>query len=182
MRESFSSDSLLLSPRVFVLQNFVPNHQDLMRALVEQVNWDNRMKARMTASFGKAYNYSGISYLEQDMLPCLLDITDSLCATFGHRPTNCLINYYLDGNSSLGFHSDMVDHLEQDSGISIISLGSTRVIVFRSTRERERSVEFTLEGGSLLQMDQETQIYWMHSIPKQPITGERMSLTFRCME
>ncbi len=40
------------------INNFINDADALFEMLVTNVNWDERMAARKTASFGKAYNYS----------------------------------------------------------------------------------------------------------------------------
>jgi len=40
------------------VSDFIPNHQELFDVLVNETIWDERMKARKTASFGVPYNYS----------------------------------------------------------------------------------------------------------------------------
>jgi len=70
------------------------------------------MVARKTASYGKAYNYSQIEYPFQPLLHALEQLTDGIEQTIGFLPNNCLINYYPDGKSKMGFHSDQVDILE----------------------------------------------------------------------
>ncbi|MDQ1817092.1 alpha-ketoglutarate-dependent dioxygenase AlkB [Massilia sp. CCM 9210] len=145
------------------------------------VTWDERMKARKTASFGASYNYSQIAYAESPM-PALLD---ALCARLegelGFRPNNCLLNYYPDGKSSMGFHSDETDGLNDGTGVAIVSLGSVRAIAYRSKRDAAVRVDYPLPNGSLLYMSGQVQQDWVHAIPKDPHAGERISLTFRSM-
>lgn len=39
------------------IENFIDKPQELFDYLSEPINWDERMSARKTASYGKAYNY-----------------------------------------------------------------------------------------------------------------------------
>ena len=94
-------------------KDFILNSEELFSFLQEEVDWDRRMKARLTASFGKAYNYSQMSYPFQEMPALLKDICEKIQEAMGYEPNNCLINYYLDGKSKMGFHSDQVDILEE---------------------------------------------------------------------
>ena len=91
------------------------------------------MTARKTASFGNAYNYSQINYPYQDFLPELEAINKKLNSVIGFEPNNCLINYYLNGKSKMGYHSDQTDILQTDTGIAIVSVGETRTLKFRKT-------------------------------------------------
>ncbi|UXI68676.1 alpha-ketoglutarate-dependent dioxygenase AlkB [Tahibacter amnicola] len=79
------------------------------------------------------------------------------------------------------FHSDDVTLLVGASGISILSLGGARPIVFRHKTDRSREHVFVLTAGSLLHMSQAIQAEWLHAIPKVPDAAPRISLTLRAM-
>ena len=163
------------------IEDFLDNPSDLFDHLRANVDWDERMFARKTASFGKAYNYSQISYPYQefpdDINKIILGIEDAL----GFRPNNCLINYYLDGNSKMGYHSDQTDILEDGTGVAIVSIGATRTLRFRNIDNKEEKYDFDLPSGSLIYMTNEVQDEWQHAIPKSDTEDGRMSLTFRKM-
>ncbi|WP_298755747.1 alpha-ketoglutarate-dependent dioxygenase AlkB [uncultured Psychroserpens sp.] len=160
-------------------ENFLDNHESLFETLKNTIIWDERMLARKTASYGKAYNYSSMEYPFQPFTPNLKDIIESINSVLHFRPNNCLINYYEDGNSSMGFHSDQIDILEKNTGVVIISIGEIRTLRFRNIKNRETIVDFNLVSGSLIYMTNEIQKEWQHSIPKSNIMNGRMSLTFR---
>ncbi len=164
------------------INNFINDADALFEMLVTNVNWDERMAARKTASFGKAYNYSQISYPYQEFLPELKIINDTLTKTIGFEPNNCLINYYLDGKSKMGYHSDQTDILEVDTGIAIISIGATRTLKFKSIEDTDKLLDYELNSGSLIYMTQEIQKHWLHAIPKAETDKGRISLTFRKMK
>lgn len=161
------------------IENYIEDPKYLFELLRTSVNWDDRMSARKTASFGNAYNYSQMHYPYQDFLPELEQINENLLVTIGFKPNNCLINYYLDGKSKMGYHSDQTDILEENTGIAIISLGETRVLKFRSIEDHNNMTDYVLTGGSLVYMTQEVQHNWQHSIPKSDTDNGRISLTFR---
>lgn len=163
------------------IENYILNPHDLFEYLKTSVNWDERMAARKTASFGKAYNYSQIDYPYQEFLPEIEQINHKLESTVGFKPNNCLINYYLDGKSAMGYHSDQTDILETDTGIAIISLGETRTLKLRNIKNPEEVLNYILTAGSLVYMTQEIQRHWQHSIPKSDTVNGRISLTFRKM-
>jgi alkylated DNA repair dioxygenase AlkB len=158
---------------------FISSPEDLFRLLKENVIWDNRMAARKTASFGVAYNYSQISYPHTPFIPELIKIINSIETELGFEPNNCLINYYLDGSSKMGFHADQTDILADNTGIAILSIGETRTLRFRKIQDKNELVDFELPAGSLIYMTQEVQQVWQHSIPSSDTNEGRMSLTFR---
>lgn len=164
------------------LENFVEKSDILFEHLRDAVKWDESMAARKTASFGKAYNYSQISYPYQPFIPELIEILDKLETTLDFRPNNCLLNFYLDGKSKMGFHSDQTDILAPNTGVAIVSLGEARILRFRKIADKEEKIDFELPSGSLLYMNQELQNIWQHAIPKTDTEKGRMSLTFRTMK
>ncbi|MDW3196533.1 MAG: alpha-ketoglutarate-dependent dioxygenase AlkB [Cytophagales bacterium] len=163
------------------IEDFLPNPAALFEKLQTEVAWDERMKARKTASYGKAYNYSQISYPFQEFLPELAEINQLILKALDFEPNNCLINYYLDGKSKMGFHSDQTDILEGQTGVAIVSIGETRTLRFRNINNKEELIDYPLPSGSLIYMSQEMQDEWHHAIPKSDTDQGRMSLTFRKM-
>ena len=166
-------NDILLKP------NFIQNPQSLFELINISIIWDNRMKARKTASFGKAYNYSQMSYPFQEFPSFLEKIRQNIKLELHFEPNNCLINYYENGLSKMGYHSDQIDILAENTGIVIISLGETRLLKFRNIEDKTSFKEFELTSGSLFYMKQEIQNSWQHAIPKSNTENSHMSLTFR---
>ena len=161
------------------IENYIENPEELFDKLKNNVEWDERMFARKTASYGKAYNYSQISYPFQEFTAELNEIREKINNTLNFKPNNCLINYYLDGKSKMGFHSDQTDILYDNTGVGIVSIGETRILRFRNIENRELIKDFELPSGSFIYMTNEIQDEWQHSIPKSATENGRMSLTFR---
>jgi len=158
---------------------FVASPDALLGWLQAAVTWDERMKARKTASFGVPYDYSQISYEAVPMPSVLDDLCERIEARLGFRPNNCLLNHYPDGASSMGFHSDDTEVLSPGTGVAIVSVGSERSIVYRSKADSSIRHDFPLPHGSLLYVSDAVQQDWLHAIPKAQVVGERISLTFR---
>jgi alkylated DNA repair dioxygenase AlkB len=151
----------------------------LYTELRDRIEWDLRMSARHTACYGLSYDYSGVSYENKPMHPLLVPLCTKLEETLGFEPNSCLINYYLDGRSKMGFHSDEIDNLETGTQIIIISLGTERKLSFRSKADYEQRRQYLLPHGSLLYMSQSTQEFWSHAIKRANVLDGRISLTFR---
>ena len=160
------------------IDNFIDNDSFLFDTLRDTADWDRRMSSRLTTSFGVSYDYSGISYPNILIPNYLNDLVVRINDVIGFTPNNCLVNYYLDGRSKMGYHSDRTDILSPGTGVVIISLGSTRTLRFRNINDRS-IVDFNLRSGSLFYMTSDVQDLWMHSIPSSDVDGGRMSLTFR---
>lgn len=169
-----------MKPDILLDEAFLTDGDALFAQLAEGVVWDERMRARKTASFGTAYNYSGITYGAVPMHPLLVPIVEKLEARLGFRPNNCLLNFYESGESTMGFHSDSTDELMPGTGVAIVSLGTERSITFQSKQDKQIQHSYPLKSGSLLYMSAEIQHAWKHAILKQDsVSGGRISLTFR---
>jgi len=168
-----------MKPNLKIISEFLPQSHRLFHILKGGIEWDERMKARKTASFGVSYDYSGITYPQTDMHEELVPLCSKIEQEFGYYPNNCLLNFYKDGNSSLGYHSDSSEELEEGTGVAIISLGAERIINYKNKADHQLIVPYKLKSGTLLFMDVKVQEEWLHSIPKEEGVGARISLTFR---
>lgn len=145
---------------------------------------------------GIPYHYSGISHPPADWTAPLSEVRQKIADLLEIRPNGVLLNRYRDGRDSIGRHADREEDLVPGAPIACVSLGTARVIRFRPMAERlpdgsrrrvtaDSEVRVTLEDGSLLLMYGDCQRSWTHEIRKEfdangsPITGERISLTFR---
>ena len=169
----------MLEPDLIIDEQFVANSQDLFAALANGIVWDERMRARKTASFGKSYDYSDITYAAVPMHEALEPLVDQLEARLEFRPNNFLLNFYESGEATMGFHSDSTAGLVSGTGVAIISLGAERSITFQSKQDKKVERSYRLKSGSLLYMGAEVQDDWKHAILKQSGAGGRISLTFR---
>lgn len=168
-----------MKPNIKIIDDFISDADTLFTKIKDSVEWDERIKARKTASFGVPYNYSGITYPQKNMPFYLINLCREINRSIGFLPNNCLMNYYPDGSSSMGFHSDNSEELEHGTGIVIVSLGNQRHIIYRLIKNKELKVKYALTPGALLYMDKNIQNEWQHAIPKEKGVGERISLTFR---
>lgn len=173
------SDENILKPNVKIIEGFASQSFRLFHELKDSVDWDERMKARKTASFGVSYDYSGITYPQTEMLEVLQPLCEKIREEFGFYPNNCLMNYYLDGNSSLGYHSDSSEELKEGTGVAIVSLGAERKINYKNKEDKNLIVSYSLKSGVLLYMGKDVQDEWLHAIPKDEDSGARISLSFR---
>lgn len=168
-------------PNIILIEHFISSDEanNLFDLLRKEIEWNKQMKSRFTASSGTAYQYSGIKYVRKPFPKELLLLSNSIEKTLGFKPNNCLLNYYLDGKSKMGFHSDDISQMVDGTGVAILSLGDDREMKFKAKNNDEHRVSYTLKNGSLLYMDDKVQIQWLHSIPKSDTTLGRISVTFR---
>ena|SRR5579871_3035054 len=168
-------------PDLVLEHGFVADSGQLYAALAEGVEWDERMRARKTACFGQAYNYSGMTYATVPMHPLLVPIVDSLELKLSYRFNNCLLNFYEGGEATMGFHSDSEEEIVSGTGVAIVSLGAERGITFRNVHDKSIQHTYPLPSGSLLYMPPGMQQDWKHAILRQEGVGGRISLTFRLL-
>ncbi len=164
----------------FFRPKFLADSQELFERLAVEVVWDDRIRARRVASFGVPYNYSGTVWPEAPMPDSLVPVAAAVAMIAGYEPNNCLANFYPDGDSTMGYHSDSVDEIESGTGITIVSLGAARAISFRSEADRSEIHELVLGSGSLLHMTAAMQSTWRHAVLRsEGVTMGRISLTSR---
>jgi alkylated DNA repair dioxygenase AlkB len=161
--------------------NFISDPDALFSRLLSETAWDERMRARKTASFGVPYNYSGMEYPTVPFPAAVAEVARRIEARVSFLPNNCLANYYADGDSTMGFHRDALDNLVPGTGVAIVSLGDGRTLTFRKIGDKSVEQNVRLAGGSLLYMPPEVQDAWRHGVQAEPGSGPRISLTFRCV-
>lgn len=148
---------------------------------------------RWFQSYGQSYKFSGHEYPAlpiPEIIQKYLDYANSLPQYHGTSNAKfnmCLINWYEDGNHSIGYHSDdetqIVKNKEGECEIFSISFGQTRLFKLQS-KDKTDTKEFNLSNGSVIVMGGKTQSTHKHSIPKisgkKALTyGNRINLTFR---
>ena len=169
---------------------------DWMERLKKEIEWEqHRIKIfgkwvdcpRLSAWYGDPealYSYSNLSLHPKAWTPTLLEVRNHLAETIERPFNSVLLNFYRNGNDSMGWHSDDEWEMGLDPVIASISLGSPRKMKFRHRFDSQVS-NFALElsQGSLLIMAGTTQKFWQHEIPKtKKSVGERLNLTFRFIQ
>lgn len=139
------------------------------------------LEPRLTAFYGdKPYKYSGKLMNSQPWSPLLQRIREDVENVCDKEFNVVLLNYYRDGNDSMGWHSDDEPSLGKNPIIVSLNFGAERKFQFRSKTNKSEKKEILLENGSLLIMKGEGQHQWQHQLPKvRRQVGERINLTFR---
>ncbi|WPV02116.1 alpha-ketoglutarate-dependent dioxygenase AlkB [Mucilaginibacter sp. cycad4] len=141
------------------------------------------MQPRLTAWYGdpqKRYSYSGITMHPHLWTSELLAIKYRIEQIAGYTFTSALLNYYRDGNDSVGWHRDNEKELGINPVIGSVSFGTTRTFQLRHAKDKSLKESVLLNSGSFLLMRGSTQHHWFHSIPKEvKITQARINITFR---
>jgi alkylated DNA repair dioxygenase AlkB len=132
---------------------------------------------------GKAYTYSGITMQPSGWTDILLDLKRAVDTIAGVTFNSVLLNLYRDGNDSMGWHSDDEPELGENPVIGSLSLGGTRQFMLRHKHQKTLKAKLPLTSGSFLLMQDTTQHYWQHQVPKtKRAVAPRLNLTFRVIQ
>ncbi|MCG4453933.1 alpha-ketoglutarate-dependent dioxygenase AlkB [Pseudomonas sp. MMS21-TM103] len=138
---------------------------------------------RLVAWYGDAeasYRYSGLIHRPLPWTPLLAEIRARVVATLGQPLNGVLLNYYRDGQDSMGWHSDDEAELGANPLVASLNLGATRRFDLRRKGQSRIEHSLALDHGSLLVMSGPTQHYWQHQVAKTRIPcAPRLNLTFR---
>lgn len=165
-----------------------PNAEVLAR-LVAETAWraetvvvygKRHLQPRLSAWHGdKGYRYAGLSLAPLPFTPLLDTIRRAAEAATGRRYNSVLLNYYRDGQDSMGMHSDDEPELGPAPAIASVSFGATRSFIVRHKTTKE-TLKLPLTDGSLLFMAGAMQANWLHGINKTARDpGPRVNLTYR---
>lgn len=138
---------------------------------------------RLLAWYGDSeasYRYAGLTHQPLPWTPLLAEIRARIEAEAGQRLNAVLLNYYRDGQDSMGWHSDDEAVLGPNPLIASLSLGGTRRFDLRRKGTNRIEHSLSLEHGSLLVMAGATQHHWQHQVAKtRSLCAPRLNLTFR---
>lgn len=143
-----------------------------------------RREPRLTAWFGDAdYRYSG-RWMRAAPWPHALGGLRARVEAAAGGPLNAvLLNWYRDGQDSMGLHADDEPELGPDPTIASVSLGASRRFVLvpkKKSAQKVGAFTWTLDHGSLLVMSGSCQHHYRHGVPKDPrCAADRINLTFR---
>jgi len=139
---------------------------------------------RLTAWYGDpgaVYAYSGIQLTPLSWIDCLLEIKSRLATVSPDCFNSVLLNFYRDGQDSMGWHSDDEPELGTNPAIASVSFGGSRKFKLRH-RYQNYKTQLELTDGSLLIMRGTTQHFWHHQVPKAAKAMPRINLTFRWIQ
>ena len=183
---------------ILFYQNFIDKNKDVMTQLLETCSLEQETlnfsgketkMPRLVAWYGdegKKYTYSRKTFSPKSWTKELLEIKEEIEKIEPSIKYNsCLINYYRDGNDSIGFHSDDEPGLGVNPTIASVSLGGWRTFHMKRNLFKEK-LKLELGGGDLLIMKGDIQHNWKHGINKFGTNtlaalgvAPRLNLTFR---
>lgn len=172
-----------------VVDNYIKDSAGMYDYILNSTDWEqytlgNGFKSpRLNKSYGKGYDYSGKVNKEVPMPEYYAGLARIVANDLGFEEdywNQVLLNYYRNGKDAIGAHSDAERSLGNNPRVLSISLGATRQFILQ--RRSDKGIQHTLDlhDGQLLIMGNNSQLRYLHSIPKEPhITAGRISITFR---
>jgi len=125
------------------------------------------------------FEYSGKSMIPNKIPSLIGEIKKQIEEDFGIEFSGILVNYYPDGKSSMGYHSDPIED-KWDNKFIILSFGDTRNFIFREKENNEHKFPYEFKNGDLIYMFDDCQDKYEHSVRKNKTEGiERISLVFK---
>ena len=165
---------------------------DLLQSLINNTPWQQHeifiygrhVKCpRLSAWYGDEaahYTYSGYTMQPLPWTASLREIKNIIETLAGSTFNSVLLNYYRDGNDSMGYHSDDEKELGNNPIIASVNLGVERDFIFKHKSDPSLKQSISLSHASALIMHAGCQEHWQHSLPKRTrITDPRVNLTFR---
>ncbi len=163
---------------------------NLFDYLLRKISWEEReitlfgktyLQPRLIKWIGeKEYQYSSETLKPQEFPRILESLRKKLEEELGCKFNSVLLNYYRDGNDSMGRHSDDEKELGIKPTIASLSLGIKRDFVIIEKLGIKKRYIVQLEHGSLLVMRGNSQKVYSHELPKRKkVKAGRINLTFR---
>jgi alkylated DNA repair dioxygenase AlkB len=179
----------------FYLPDFFSRAENVkyFKILAQEINWQQQpikifgktvMQPRLTAWYADSeklqYTYSALTMFPHVWSPALKSVKSKVEQQCDYSFNSALLNFYRDGNDSVGWHSDDEMALGKEPVIASLSLGAARKFQLRLRADKTCKVELLLEGGSLLLMKGTTQKFWEHQVPKSKVLKDpRINITLR---
>ena len=164
--------------------------QEYMRIGGKQIPFP-RMSAFLGEKANTCYRYSGLTKVSVPWSSRIAALKKRIDQEADQEFNVAILNYYYDGNSHMGWHSDDQKDLLENGEIASLSLGASRTFRLRhkqyhqATTENKKDfhLDVELQHGDLLLMGGTLQKYWKHCVPKAPkkanCTDPRINITFR---
>ena len=121
------------------------------------------------------YRYSRQMMDSQPLTESLVRLLEMVNTKYSADFNGILINEYIDGNDSIGAHSDDEIGLSKNAGIVAISYGSTRKFRIRNKATKKIVKDIYMKHGDILQMKGNFQKEFTHEIPvEKKVTESRI--------
>jgi len=178
------------SHKYYQILEKLPHWEKREIIVANRVCHQNRYSCYFATDLNLNYRYSGTNNAGHLFTPELLEIKKKVEDLLENKWkfNYCLLNFYPNGLSNIGMHSD--DERDLEGPIASISLGALRNFdfhpvewAFKVDNAKARlppKERIRLGDGSMVLMGGDTQRYWKHGIPvESSVERGRINLTFR---
>lgn len=164
------------------IQNQISLHSDTIligRGETQVEVPEKRKTAWLSHNKALTFEYSG-KVMSPKPIPTFIEIIRlKLQEDFGISFDGILVNFYPDGNTSMGYHSDPIED-KWSTDFIILSLGATREFVFRDSSDKEKKYNFQIHDGDMIYMYDNCQEKYEHCVKKcKTDITPRISLVFK---
>ena len=111
----------------------------------------------------------------------MLTLKNNIEKEFDTDFNSCLVGKYESPQDKIGFHSDASEEMGNNPYVASLSLGKSRRFLIKHKNTSEK-IELNLEHGDLLIMKDNSNVNYLHSVPKDrdcSVENCRINLTFR---
>ncbi len=141
-----------------------------------------RQQAAYSSPGGLSYTFSGLTVAAHDEteVPLLRELRELVQTRTGLSFNFALINFYRDGQDTVGWHADDETVMVKDSAIASLTLGAERDFLFRMKLDPAVKHKVVLRDNMLCTMLHPTNDEWQHSLPRRArVKQPRVNITFR---
>jgi alkylated DNA repair dioxygenase AlkB len=160
------------------VQGWLAGDAELMEALMEQADWEQRSRWMYTRTVAEPRLTAEYPVIAEAPQPVLRYLTEALSAHYRRPYARLWMNWYRDNADGTGWHADRPANQQDEAVIPVLSLGATRRFLIRPDGGGP-STTIVTHGGDLVVMGGRCQKDYQHSVPKQrQPAGTRLSLNF----
>jgi alkylated DNA repair dioxygenase AlkB len=160
------------------VQGWLAGDAELMEALMEQADWEQRSRWMYTRTVAEPRLTAEYPVIADAPQPVLHYLTEALSAHYRRPYARLWMNWYRDNADGTGWHADRPANQQDEAVIPVLSLGATRRFLIRPDGGGP-STTIVTHGGDLVVMGGRCQKDYQHSVPKQrQPAGARLSLNF----
>lgn len=176
------------------LKSIKHNYIDLVKECIDEIDKMLHVRPKIIV-FGKEchqnrnvgfFSDNSIGYKYSNQLSKSIPLTNNLKLLLNNINTQLnsdfngiLVNKYIDGNDSIGAHSDDEKNLG-NVGVCAISYGVERIFRIRNKKTKKIIKDINTNDNEIILMEGNFQKEFTHEIPVQKkVKGVRYSFTFR---
>ena len=140
---------------------------------------ERRKTAWLSNNEKLTFEYSGKVMIPEKIPDYFNGLIEKIKEDFGLEFDGILINYYPDGSTNMGYHSDPIDEKWSNDFI-VFSIGAHREFIFRENENRDNKIKFDFNDGDIIYMYDNCQEKYEHSVKKsKEIDKDRISIVFK---